>query len=177
MRIFDIDKTEITDEDWEKIGKKDWGDKLFPNGIGYYRASHSLTHPWTILEYCWHQVRYAWERVFSYDERIIWSIDAHLSKMMPIWLQQLKKQKQGVPTIMFEDSDWNDEKCEYIDGAMERAEKKYDDILDQIIKGFESYNTLGNKFLSIHDPEYIKLNQDFEIGMQLLTKYFGTLWD
>ncbi len=70
------------------------------------------------------RIRWAWQRLTrGWDDRVIWSIDIHLARVIPIWLQALKEDKMGVPSNLCTKS-------------VEDGEEIWDDILDTIIKGF-----------------------------------------
>jgi hypothetical protein len=105
-----------------------------------YRTGYTITHPWNIYKGIRNEIKWAWQRVFrGYDNRIIWSLDYYLSEMLPVWLRELKQEKAGIPTVCFEEDDWDNDKCEYKKGAIERACNKWDDILDGMIEGFEAH--------------------------------------
>jgi hypothetical protein len=157
---------------------KNFMDDLFPRGICNYNPTYALLHPWKISEYYWQELIYAWERVTKgYDRRVIWSIDWYLSEMIPKWVMELKKTSYGIPSEMFEDSDWDNDKCEYIPGAEDRAVKKWHDILDQIALGFECHNLINKESLWIQSVGYSELNAEFEKGFDLFKKHFGSFWD
>jgi hypothetical protein len=149
------------------------------NGIGNYAAHHTLLHPWLLVEDGWDQVRWAWERIWKYwDSRVIWSIDWYLSDMIPVWIKELKKVRYGYPMTMFEGMTPTDTNTwSYSDEDEKLASKKWDDILDKIILGFESYHRIHNESLWENHPEYKELNENFEIGFDLFRKYFEDLWD
>jgi hypothetical protein len=166
------------EEELENIKKdRNFLDNWFPKGIAGWRASHALTHPWLILEYLRLECKYAWQRVFSFDERIVWSIDFHLAKQMPLWVKQLKKDSHGVPCSFFEEGDWDDEKCDYKDGAMERASAKHFAALDQIIEGFSAYYRLRAEGIYPRNPEYQELDDKYKLGMKAFVDNFESLWD
>lgn len=180
-------KESLTSEEFMAELEKDYGhnflDDWFPKGLTGWRASYTLTHPWKIFEYWSDEIRFAWQRVFrGWDDRIIWSIDYYLAKMLPQWLEKLKQNKHGIPNMFFKKED------EYVDSdgiltikdnAMIRAEKEFDDVLDKITNGFKAYSRINDEFLYPEkDKElYDELYLQFEKGMDLLKKYFGTLWD
>jgi hypothetical protein len=164
-------------EEHEKNYKWKIFDKWFPNGIAQYRAFYALTHPWLIVGFCLREVKYAWQRVFSFDERIVWSIDYYLAEMIPLWLKRLKENKIGTPYEMYDQSDWNPEKSQYVDGADEKAREKWDITLGQMIEGFEAYKKISDESLWERNPEYAGLKEKFDNGMQLFVKHFGNLWD
>lgn len=183
--IEDVDFDELFSK-WEE--ERSWlekliDDKIFKGSLFNYGPTYILTHPWKIIEDWCDEIRFAWQRIFrQWDDRVIWSIDYHLSEMLPIWLEKLKHDKHGIPGILFTKED------EYIDKdgvlcikdeAMIRGEKEFNDILDKIANGFRAYCRINDEFLYPQkDKElYEQLYTQFENGMDLLKKYFDTLWD
>jgi hypothetical protein len=145
-----------------------------------YRTGYTITHPWNIYKGIRNEIKWAWQRVFrGYDNRIIWSLDYYLSEMLPIWLRELKQEKAGIPTVCFEEDDWDNDKCEYKKGAIERACNKWDDILDGMIEGFEAHKKAEDDCTSwkIGTPEYEEYRKKFNKGMDLFKEYFNCLWD
>lgn len=179
-----FDSIEEMFEDMGKEWKKEhpffyWIDHtLFKRTDGVCgEAPHSfLSHPWIFFKWFYDRVKWAWQRVFiGYDERVIWSVDFYLSKMIPVWLEKLKTDKHGVPSSMFEDSDWDFENSVLLDGSMERATARYNEILNEIIEGFKLYENLDWK--NPEDNDYDWMSQKFENGFDLFREYFGTFWD
>jgi hypothetical protein len=178
----------LTEETFDKW-KEEWRikhpvlhflDRLFKHkSIADYRASYSITHPWVIARYIWNHIRYAWQRVFyGWDERVIWSIDLHLAGMIPLWMRQLKTDKHGVPTMCFKENDYKgvEDNYDLKEGVFERAGKEYDDILEKIAVGFESY-LAREEYKYETDEERDQLTKKFEDGFDLFKEYYGTFWD
>jgi hypothetical protein len=165
---------EELEEDWKK--SHNFLDDLFPSGIAGYRPLYTLTHPWIIPSYIFREIKWAWQRTFrGWDDKLVWSIDFYLATNIPQWLRELKKDKHGIPSMLLEDSDWDESKFNYMPGAFEKKVAVYDDILDQIILGFESYIKIEE--LRWDDPERKVLEEKYNIGFDLFRKYFSTLWD
>jgi hypothetical protein len=143
--------------------------------ISGHRGSYALTHPWIIIEDIYHEVRYAFQRAFrGWDDRVIWSIDYYLADILPVWLMELKKKKQGIPSVFFTEEELSSSEG-LTDDAMARAGKEYDDVLDKMALGFKSYNDKENcDYNSEEEKMHIK---NFEEGFDLFRKYFDTLWD
>jgi len=155
----------------EKKNFRNWFNKHFP-GFGSYNAYYNLCHPWEVIDECLRQVKWAWQRVFrGWDDRVIWSIDGHISKLLPIWLRELKIQRHGVPSMMFKEEDYIDENYNVTDETMKIRGKEYDEILEKIAKGLDIYHE-DNWFTEDSDDYKI-----FSDSFDLLKKYFGTLWD
>jgi hypothetical protein len=177
--------TSLSFDEWDAKWKKEHPflyriDLLFKNKtVADYRASHAITHPWLIIMFAWNEVCYAWQRVFrGWDERVIWSIDWHLAEMIPLWMRQLKKDKHGVPAMCFKEDDCKgpEDNYDFKEGSFERAGKEYDDILEKIAVGFESY-LAREEYKYKTDDEKNQLTKNFEEAFDLLKKYYGTFWD
>jgi hypothetical protein len=160
-------------DDWQKEWEEEhpilnWVDGLFKDrSIADYRASYTITHPWIIFPFAWRHICWAWQRIFrQWDDRVIWSIDYYLAKMIPIWMRQLKKDKHGIPGMAFRKEDLQNPSGEITDHAFELAKNLYDDVLEDIAIGFENYK----------ENEDTK-NPIFEKGFDLFRKWFGTFWD
>lgn len=162
-------------EEFKNESREDFLDKWFPSGIAGYRASYSLTHPWVIVEHVRLEIKWAWQRVFrGWDDRVVWSIDCHLAKNIPHWINSLKNDKCGIPVSIYEEGDF-DENWSTSKESDERAKKKYDLILDQISEGFESYLEMDD--FHPGSDGYKKLEAKFDLGFKLFHQYFNTLWD
>ena len=147
-------------------------------GLINYSPHYVLSHPWKILEYWWDHLRWAWQRVFrGWDDRIVWSVDYYLANMIPKWLKVSKEVKCGIPAQCFDKDDWDDEKCEYINGAEEKALDKWNNILDKMIEGFACYYEIENKGIYSDNPRYQELIDKFDEGFELFHEHFGSLWD
>lgn len=120
-------------------------------------------------------LKWAWQRLFrGWDDRAVWSIDVHLANVIPQMVRQLKEVTHGTPHEMFEEDDWDDEKYEYKEGALELASEKWARTLEEIAEGFEEYYKLsveGNCSQEAWESE--KFNRAFD----LLREYFPNLWD
>jgi hypothetical protein len=185
MKIIDTNGTEFTEhtfDDWQKDFEKRHPilnkiDLLFKDtGYAGYAPHHIVTHPWIILEEWGRQIRWAWQRVFQgWDERVIWSIDYHLAEMIPLWMRQLKRDKMGAPFMAYRDEDLQN-LGEISKHADELAIMLYDDVLEDIALGFESYIKMDN-LINPKLPEYKLEEEKFNKGFDLLKKWFGTFWD
>jgi hypothetical protein len=95
--------------------------------------------------------------------------------MIPLWLKDLKIYKHGTPVEMFEGLPHDENYC-YATEDENIARQRWEDILDKIILGFESYYKIHDEYLYGED-EYTGLNNNYEIGFDLFRKYFSNLWD
>jgi len=150
-------------------------------------------------ETIWKRIRYApirfWNGHFSnWHRRIIWffvrgkhgfapndcwSLDSYLAEMLPKALRHLKKYNSGCPQELY-DKTKKDNEC-----------WKWDDILEEIAIGFdEIYKVIDSKHWDkITDKNWtdkdkeIAIQKDkvskekFEKSMDLIKKYFTSLWD
>lgn len=172
---MESDEADDLDELFQEIEERN--SKLFTgwfyrHGLFGYTAMHLITRPWVFFECVGREIKWAYQRVFrGWDDRIVWSIDTYLCEMMPQWLEQLKRDKHGVPSMMLKDGDIK-ENGHVDDEVITIRAAEYDEILDQIIDGFKAHRELdGAKW---DDPI---LKEKYNRGMDLLKTYFGTLWD
>jgi hypothetical protein len=148
------------------------------SGYAGYNAYYILLHLWEVPEEWWRQIKWAWQRVFrGWDDRVIWSIDWYLTDHIPTWLEELKRQKVGVPCECFDSDDWDEMNGKYKEGAFEKAESKFYGVLDDIIAGFRANAEIEEKHLWIKDSEYPALAEKFNRGFDLFKEYYGSFWD
>lgn len=137
----------------------------------------------------------------------VWGLDSYLNEWMPDALRRLAMTKQGIPSSVFEDKDFDEfGKCS--DESMERASNKWNLILAKIIIGFEANKRMMNNeyeselgpvpgfdgdFLeSLNDPMQQALRKErnelekplrerdeklFQEGMVLFVEHYNSLWD
>lgn len=143
--------------------------------LGY--APHVLfLEPWKIIEEIGHQIKWAWQRVFrGWDDRVIWDIGTYLSRNMPIWIERLKDDKQGIPIDMF-DGLPHDENYGYSPEDTEVALKRWDDVLTKIGVGFVTANLIGDYHLYNTD-DYDAAMKIYNEGMDAFRDHFFSLWD
>ena len=157
-----------------KFSFREWFDDLFPSsGFAGYSPFYAFTHPHKIVEFCFDEIKYAWQRVFrGWDDRVIWSVDIYLTEKVPLWLKELQDCKIGVPIRFFE----NPEKIEYSNEEHKIARDKWNKELQVMIDGFSASK-------KIHDLEWNTKEEEeelyitFEKGMQSFTKNYFSLWD
>lgn len=136
---------------------------------------------------CVYEIIYFVQRgIYGWSVRDCWSIDSHLSEIIPEMLRWLKENKHGVPTDFAEAAkkmrtgNGASATVEYDDTDLEQGEILYNAMLDEIITGFESYQKLGSPWECT--VEEFRANEKiwqtkFLRGMELLTKHYETLWD
>ena len=189
---FNIDEveTESLEDILDLSGKRfkkehpvlNWIDSLFKNkSIAHYRASYSITHPWVVLKDWGYEIKWAWQRIWrGWDDRVVWSIDYHLDEMLPVWLEQLIKVKQGVPMMMFHDEDMITEgkyRGGIKDEAMKLRSKEYDAILQKIADGFRMHRKLGDLEFKYDSPEEKAAEAQFDEAFDLFHRFYETFWD
>jgi len=108
------------------------------------------------------EVKWAWQRIFrKWDDTVVWSIDEHLSIVLPQILRQLKKEASSYPQNVKNLKDWKE-------------------ILEQIANAFEAYwlmrNATFNDTKSFKKQQVI-LKKKFDKGFQLFVKHFSGLWN
>jgi hypothetical protein len=167
------------EEELEKKNFRNWLNKRFPNSYaGHYNSYHAITHPWLFVENWKHQIKWAWQRVFrGWDDRAVWAVNDYLSKLIPQLLMELKEKKHGIPASVFDDEP---EELEmgmigYTDESMEKAEEKWNGILDTIAEGFNEYNRANEELLS--GDEWNEMEEKVSESFRLLEKYFQNLLD
>lgn len=159
-----------------KIPRTRLGKFLMNKGAFGYNWRYLILHPWKIFEHIFYEIKYAWQRVFrGWDDRMIWGVDSTLAELIPKLLKQLKEVKHGVPISMFDEDDWDEENYCYKDGSTEKAEKKWDAVLDEIVEGFVYYNE--QKYEAFSEEEMEELKTKLDCSMDLLKEHFMSLWD
>jgi hypothetical protein len=146
---------------------------FYRNGWFSYNFVYLFKHPLEIFDNIFRQIHWAWQRVFrGWDDRVIWSIDVHLCEIIPVWIRELKNQKQGIPGRLFGDNNYNPNSKNYhtFPGTDETAIMKYNAILDIIIEGFE---ILKKDYFDRSEEDQKKIH----LAFKFLEEYFETLWD
>jgi hypothetical protein len=144
---------------------------------------------WAFLEDIPRMIRWFWQRGRrGYSDRDVWEFHYHISDVVYHGLLQLKKYKHGYPATPEPDTD----KWDY-------NEKRWDDILDKMVAGWElafkvsngeiEYASAMSELDKAHMeeamqkdyPEWRFLTYEEEItmkeGFYLFSKYFFNLWD
>lgn len=131
-----------------------------------------------------------WARGWSDED--VWGLSNYLSNIIPTMIKRLKETKQGIPCIVG--------KME-TDKEMKEAEKRWDEILDNIIYTFETSKKIANSELAYFEKwsqkkcdKYNKIWVDwkyepkpramtkeecrkYEEGWKLLQRFYFNLWD
>ncbi len=157
-----------------KFSFREWFDNLFPSsGFAGYSPFYAFTHPHKIVEFCFDEIKYAWQRVFrGWDDRVIWSVDIYLTEKIPLWLKELQISKVGVPIGFFE----NPEKVEFSDEEHKSAKANWNKELQVMIDGFTASKKIQNCDWNTREEEK-ELVEIFEKGMKSFTDNYFSLWD
>jgi hypothetical protein len=100
----------------------------------------------------------------GYSKSDLWNFDEHLAKIIKEGCFILADIHNGYPAIFDKDSD-------------EVANKKWKQILLDISFGFGSYLEMRSGEYKTSDKEFKRLENEFNNGLKLFTKYFTHLWD
>lgn len=119
------------------------------------------------------KVKWAYQRLTrGWDDRAVWDMDYYLAKLIPQLVKELKEKGHGFPSSMIPVLIPEDFIEELSKETQILALKRWHDILDSIVEGFEEYSQVRNCMMH---PDY-KMEK-FEKGFKLFKKYFGSLWD
>ena len=149
---------------------------LREQGIFGWNYLHVLTHPWIIVRESYYRTKWFLQRGWrGYSDRDNWSIDYYLNSWLPAALRGLKN-GHGYPVDMFpleyqlSSDDIPTEVCE-------AAYKKWQDILESMAKGFEASAALSDELPLPDSPRHAELTRAMDLGLQLFTKHYFSLWD
>lgn len=130
----------------------------------------------------------------GWSDQDAWDVHGHIANIMPQMLRQMKENSYGCPVAMYEDVN----KYEYSEDEQEVAAKKWNSILDTIIRAFEIEDGIASSEILDLGPRPTKKQKDFgkihseKFGIDILTKedrkiqkegwknfqkYFQNLWD
>ncbi|MFA5071141.1 MAG: hypothetical protein WC511_02110 [Candidatus Pacearchaeota archaeon] len=123
----------------------------------------------------------AYQRVTrGWADEDVWSIDYHLCEVVPEMLEQLKKDKNGVPQkyIMkiYEERglDVRDSFCDIPEEIIEEADKRFTQSIDKMIAGFKAHKQISDWDFT---PEtHLELDRIYREGMQKFVDDFENLW-
>jgi hypothetical protein len=196
---FDISKVkkqswEEMMEEWDKKWVKkhpiaNWVNEVLFKGksIGGYSPHYALGS-FILFKDAWYEIKWANQRIWrGYDDRVVWSIDYYLDKMIPVWMEQLIKDKDGVPGIMFQDEDMVTDaeialsvsvhQGEIKDEAIELRKKEYNAILQKIADGFRMHRKISDCEFKRGSPAEKAAQAQFHEAFDLFHRFYHTLWD
>lgn len=191
-----------------------WDFQIFERNL--HTSNHWLVEAyyavWRFFHYGWGNPCNAYRDIKGFLQRgkrgyadcDVWSLDSYLNSWLPAALRRLKATKQGVPSRVFEPEDCGEDGSPSEEG-MKRAETRWNDILDQMIVGFEAgrrmeeglyEEELGEypmeKKAGVSAEAWLKICKDrrlavaeltrrdealFKGGLQLFIDFYGSLWD
>lgn len=137
-----------------------------------YSVSWYARHPLEFFRDILSEIKWAWQRVFrGWDDRVVWSIDAHLAKYMPQWIERLKEHP-GVPVNSITDFTSDEE--------FEMLLIKWHKELDVIIDGFRAADRIINRSYDYRSVTYKALKEeDYQKvikGLEKFKDYYFDLW-
>lgn len=161
------------------MGKGGWilRTKILDNFSG--NAKYYITHPKVFIEDFVLTIKTIWERaLYGWDRTAVWSLDWWICDIMPEILEDLKMNKTGVPGYMFDILRNGD--IDTSEKGWEKARKKYDGYLDEMIEGFRA----GKRIIEIggdvpYDEWKFQEKDDwkkFHRAMILFHEHFFSLW-
>jgi len=110
-----------------------------------------------------YEIKWAWQRVFrGYDDRWYWSLNSALEEVVPKCVRHMKENCTGCPEEFY---DKKTDSC-----------KKWEDILENIARGFEASREIEDELLYKGD-KFMKLYKERKEGLQLFVDNFTSLWD
>ena len=114
----------------------------------------------------------------GWSDRSAWSIDTWLVDNLIPMLERLKNNKHGTPMSMFRKKDGVDKDGHPTDRASRLAERRWDDMLGEIIYGLKCAKALQDLDYDYKDKNKTKLlNKRVEKTFTLIGKHLFALWD
>lgn len=187
-----IIKNKETTREWSPFQKNSW---LRDKYLYIYRFFlHIQEFPFDFyLETKWFIQR----GIRGYSDRDCWGIDYYLADIMPKMIRELKKNKHGIPSSMFSKNARLNKYNDYTKQEYKRAEKRWENTLNTIIKTFETAKKIQNSNLIYYSTNVYKSNtqlikklkennfkvmtfkecKEFEKGLDLFKDNFFLLWD
>lgn len=184
---FEIEKVE--EGSWEDLFNGEWERKNRPfeyfinykvfkdkTLFGYFPYHVIFEFPkfiWNRIDGFLREVKWAYQRVYrGWDDRVVWSVDAWLSEIMPDILKKLKEDKQGVPIEFFDDP----LKDSHTHEEFSVAKEKLDAEIDKMIAGFlSSKKIIDWNWKNKDEKEF--LEKTFKEGMDSFIENYFALWD
>jgi len=129
---------------------------LRDEGIFGYNYRYIILHFWIIPGEVYRRVKWFIQRgMRGYSDRDAWDMSMYLTRICIPMLKYLKKYKRGYPAGL--------------------TAKKWDKILDGIIRGFKANQKWAN--LDWKKDGWKLLKKDSEMGLRLFAKHYNSLWD
>ncbi len=154
MKVIDTDGKELTEYDFLYHKLKLWEKIYYPC---YRFFNKIICFPRKVKWFIQRGRR-------GYSDCDAWGIDFYLVDIIPKMIEQMRVYQQGVPPEMFRSSD------DRSDESWDRARKKWDKILDEMVVAF---SLMEKDFGAELSKEEIKIRNK---GVKQLYKYFYNLW-
>jgi hypothetical protein len=107
----------------------------------------------------------------GYDSQTWWKLDYAIADLIVATLPKLMKDNNGTSMVFFEDGDFKKKDNWNVTAAgQKRAEKRRQVIYGKILAGMKIF--IENGSMCTKDEQ-----AQIDEALQLLAKYFGTLWD
>ena len=144
---------------------------------------------WITLDDMKYTIKWGFQRMFrGYDDPMVWSYWSENAKLNIKIIKHLRKIHCGYPIILLnkkEEKQWNLRWNKDSKKLDINYNKRWNDILDKMIKGWEAVLKEDDVFLKTkekydHAKSEIKrkeLLKIFNDGMTLYTKFYRSLWD
>jgi hypothetical protein len=144
----------------------------------YQRLQYYLFYCWwnIITDLKWKIPNLLQRAYYGVGYADIWNFDEYLNKVILRGLKELKKNKFGLPTDIY--NKYNSRKNLNQKQKDKLALKEWQKKLNTMIEGFESNERLvqGN-FVIPNKVTFEKLEKKFQEGMKLFNKYYNSLWN
>jgi hypothetical protein len=122
------------------------------------------------------EIRWAWQRVFrGFDNRYWWSHHHEHSRLTHQALTIFRREHVGSPSQFFDFNTSNED-----------GHKKWEDVLDDMIAGFQAAMDMEEVYITNEAGEYDfeasrkeeeRLRKIMDKGLKLYIKYYKNLWD
>jgi hypothetical protein len=114
----------------------------------------------------------------GWSDRSAWSIDTWLVDNLIPMLERLKKDKHGIPVLMFRKKDGVDKDGNSTDEAHRLAEQRWNNVLNEIIYGLKCAKKIQDLDYDYEDKELSKrLTKSSQRSFELIGKHLFSLWD
>lgn len=156
---------------------------LHDEGAFGWNWRHLLTHPWILAQEWYYHTKWFLQRGWrGWADNDAWSMDYYLSRIVPEMIASQYTDPQGTPIALFQESDMAEDGNPRLEAA-EMRHKEWRAILNEIREGFLAHRAAQDlDFYVKDDPTGNLIRQTLlqakaDKGLQLFTKYFGSLWN
>lgn len=147
-----------------------------------YRWQYYLTAPWAASQEIWYWVKSFFQRGWrGWADCDVWSLNCYTNRWLPDALRRLRATKHGLPMDMFDDprylDDYSSLSSEEARAILQRAEIRWEGILDNMIEGFEAARVLDEGDMMPDHPSYRLYTLKKRLALMLFTQHYDSLWD